>query len=312
MKRSILIILALLVIIGTVFAYDIDTTGMRELYLVELVEYMQARDFVSREELLQLFYEVHHSLQIKNFIIRRQTLLRLNEKIHTYFPLENCQEIIYLKDMLIIRFLEKQEIFIPGTKWQSSLKMSREVVFELKPWEEDQTVLKFEIREGEIILKTTWLLKLSSPDATDLKASFIFYKVDPADCYSIIGLCEELWVPWDSLVVTRTDTGIFIDARDPQYPDKVDMFFKKNVLYYMGTELEIINDSVYIQNGEAIIGDFATPAIVRVFLDSVLAQPPEKVFKNGISKRTTYTFNPEKQEGNFSSGMNLKNINPSD
>jgi hypothetical protein len=121
--------------------------------------FIEKESFKSKEGLIQLFYNVYQSDSINNIELTQKTIRLLQKKIKTYFPLKNCNRIVYSNSELTIRFNNNQKMTVPGTWGQATLFMSKEVVFVVKRGKYDSLTARFLLKKGHINILTSKLAK---------------------------------------------------------------------------------------------------------------------------------------------------------
>ena len=295
-----LISILTLILLGSasLSAEPVKITLFRSLSYKECRGFLDQRPFRSREEFLQLFYEIYFTESVDDIVLRRAEIDSLADNIKTYFPLRECDHITFSGGILTLVFRRRQKVCIPGMFRQAFLHFTDKVVFNIYPRPRDPKILLFDIKEGEISISTTWLIRFFTPYPLDARATRLFYKADPITKTSYLGMEQILNIPGDQLVIRKKGDLVQVDARHPEAMKKVDMYFKPGELYYFGMTMKLLADGYVKCNNYDPEQKPAGHAWFTSVIDSVLAAP-EKMLENGVIKKMSLTYYLEEKRGQF-------------
>ncbi|MFH0922404.1 MAG: hypothetical protein V1913_18820 [Fibrobacterota bacterium] len=264
--------------------------------------FIKGKTFASKEELIQLFYEIYKADTIDNIMLTRETILKLKKDIKTYFPLKSCKAIRLTHHELTLLFDHDLVIPIPGMWRQVKLYMPREVVFFVSRFPEDSQAVRFKLKKGYVNVHTSRLAKQLNPFAVDIYGFSFIYKIDYTRKHSTIGLEELDYVPMDRLSFHQTDTGFTVATHHNMANRDGTLTFRPQRVQYFGYTASLIGKDSICYNNRKTEKDRASNMAFRNIIDAV-GKNPKNAFKNGLTKTITVMYNLEASEGTFYQGF---------
>ncbi|MFH0781705.1 MAG: hypothetical protein V2B20_07090 [Pseudomonadota bacterium] len=235
-----------------------------ELSLQKVEEILAGRSFISGDELFQLLYLLYREDRNTSFRLNRETLRFLNEKVTTLFPLDGCQAIEVRNLQVVFIFAKEQQVAIPHTLHQASLKISRKLVLAIAeyrpvsnheagdPFELDTASksVQFLVKEGSLQLHFSFLLKLFGGSLRDAEGSALIYQINEQKKMSRMQLIEETPLSGGRLRIVQPgpDGKIrdmqWIDILHPDFPGQEDIGISPSRITFLGTDVELLPDDM--------------------------------------------------------------------
>jgi hypothetical protein len=252
------IYILLLCIASPIHAKHIDLSALRSISWPEIDSMLSKRSFVSKEELFQLLHQLY-SEQQDMIRLDRPVIQKLAGTIKSLFPLDACESITLKDGTVNMAFIQPQDIYIPKTWHQASLKIPKHLVLRLenvqkpnspggliKPVENDTQSVRFIVEQGYLQLDFSFLLKIFGPNLRDAQGGELLYQISEKKQISSLSLIEVTPLTQHDLSVekrqsnTQPDEYSWIDICHSDFPDTKDIGVSANKMSYLGMEIELL------------------------------------------------------------------------
>lgn len=225
----------------------------------EIESLLSKRSFVSQEELFQLLHQLY--LQQQGMIHMDKSLVqKLAGTIKSLFPLDACESITLQDGTVSIFFNKPQDIYIPNSWHQASLKISKHLVLRLEisketdssssslfnPVENNTQSVRFMIEKGHLLLNFSFLLKIFGNNLRNGQGSELLYQINEEKQISSLALIESNPITQHDLSVKKPQSNIhpdeyfWIDIRHADFPDTTDIGISMNKISMLGMDIELL------------------------------------------------------------------------
>jgi hypothetical protein len=280
MNRMLIVLRGGLAVLSIVAISYTQQPPVRSLSPEECLSIIAPKAFHSKEELLQIFCTGYQSENFRSFRLDRSAIVSIAKRIHTLFPLNNCDSISLQNDTLRFAFPKPQDKSIPGTMKQASLIMSQKVVFALSRDTADPTMLHFKIVQGSVDVKFRFFARLFG--FKRLQGSDLFYSSDDGKRISMLGLNCRRTIPRSLLSVSRRGEMTTINVRDYELDKNSVIVFSPNRMDFFGFSIEALGGDT-LRYGKKIARDAKSHKEIVAMIDSIIHEPDtSKIFKEGI------------------------------
>jgi len=229
-----------------------------------VAQILVARSFVSGDELFQLLNILYNEDKKGAFRLDRDLLEVLKKKITTLFPLAACEAIEMENGRLTFRFTEDQQIAIPNTWLQASLRISDSLVLRIeddRPGPDlvtgrgiapdpDDRASRFVVQEGSLQLHFSFLLKLFGSKMRDAGGSELLYRINNRKKISSLYLVEKIPLSEDHLKISSLPHNgghramQWIDIHHPDFSGTRDIGIGETNITLLGTEIELLSEQM--------------------------------------------------------------------
>jgi hypothetical protein len=236
-----------------------------------LEKILDERTFKSREELFQLLSILYSQQKGTLLRLEKDTLSRFRDKITTLFPLEDCVAIELRDTRVIFEFTKAQDVFIPNTLHQASLRLPARLVLRIEDnepapepagpfgWEKDpeNRSISFFVEEGYAQVHFSFILKLFGSRLRDADGTVLIYRINDRKQISRLHLIEMTTLSGDKMKITTVpkESGkaetLWIDILHPDFPGEHDIGISEKTISFLGMEVELLPDHMIRIGDEA-------------------------------------------------------------
>lgn len=246
----------------SIHAKTVHASTFRQISWPEIESLLSNRRFVSQEELFQLLHHLQ-SRQQNMISLDKPVIQKLARTIKSLLPLDACESIILESGTVSIFFNKPQDIYIPNSWHQASLKISKHLVLRIEndqktdsphglsnPVENDIQSVRFTIEQGYLQLDFSFLLKIFGNQFRDGQGSELLYQINEEKHNSSLSLIEVTPLTQHDLSVNKRKLNTphreysWVDIHHSDFPDTKDIGISDNRISFLGMDIELHPDDI--------------------------------------------------------------------